>query len=342
MKKNFTEILEKALEKPITYTEAKLLLNIKNPEPLLETARAVTDSIAGRCLKVYTPSPLFPPISITGTKCGLNCAHCNRHYLSHMIPAVTPRSLYETCTRLDMEGAVGCLISGGSSREGYVPLAPFIDAIRRVKEETTLLVNVHTGLIGEELARRLAWARIDVASLDIVGSRKVIRNIYGLNKDVEDYRKAAFNHVKAGIRHVVPHICIGLNYGRTEGEVEALKIVKELNPEVLVFIVFTPTKGTRMENAPPPSPLEAAKVMAVARLMLRSTSIALGCMRPSGKVREEIDLLSLNIVDRIVLPTRKALREAEELGLKVKRLNACCAIPTEYDRVIEEKQRGTD
>jgi hypothetical protein len=254
-----------------------------------------------------------------------------------MIPALTPDQLYQVCLDLDREGAVGCLISGGNTIDGHVPLEPYVDVIKRVKEDTDLVLNVHTGLLNSDLAERLSEAKIDVASIDVIGDNETITGVYGLNKTVEDYERALYNHLRAGIKHIVPHICVGLNFGKISGEINALKIVEKINPEILVFITIIPTRGTLMEEVTPPSAETVTKIMAIARLMLRKTSISLGCMRPGGIKRRELDFLALNMVDRMGMPTPAALKKAAELGLKIERYASCCAVPSEFEARIREK-----
>ncbi|WXG40151.1 MAG: radical SAM protein [Candidatus Freyarchaeum deiterrae] len=337
--KNITVLLNQALNRKITSQEAQSLLNVdgKNFEKLLSVSRIVTDREVGRVLRTYYPSQMFPSISITGESCNLRCAHCNHHYLQHMIPAMTPDQLYQVCLDLYREGAVGCLISGGNTIDGYVPLEQYVDVIKRVKEDTDLVLNVHTGLLNSDLAARLSEAKIDVASIDVIGDNETINGVYGLNKTVEDYERALYNHLNAGIKHIVPHICIGLNFGKISGEINALKIIEKINPEILVFITIIPTPGTLMEEVTPPSAETVMKIIAVARLMLRKTSISLGCMRPSGIKRRVLDLLALNVVDRMGMPTPPALKKAEELGLKIERYASCCALPSEFEARIREK-----
>jgi uncharacterized radical SAM superfamily protein len=252
-----------------------------------------------------------------------------------MIPALTPDQLYQLCLDLQRKGAVGCLISGGNTIEGHVPLEPYVDVIKRVKEDTNLVLNVHTGLLNSDLAERLSEAKIDVASIDVIGDNETITGVYGLNKTVEDYERALYNHLRAGIKHIVPHICVGLNFGKISGELNALKIVEKINPEILVFITIIPTRGTLMEEVTPPSAETVIKIIAIARLMLRKTSISLGCMRPGGIKRRELDCLALNVVDRMGMPTRAALKKAGEFGLKIERYASCCALPSEFEARIK-------
>ena len=337
--KNLTVILNQALDRRITFQEAQGLLKVegKSFEKLLRAARTITDREVGPVLRTYYPSRMFPSISVTGGACELRCVHCNSHYLQHMIPALTPDQLYQVCLNLYREGAVGCLISGGSNIGGYVPLEPYVDAIKCIKKDTDLVLNVHTGLLSSNLARRLSEAEIDVASIDVVGDNETITGIYGLNKTVKDYEKAIDNHLKAGIKHIVPHICVGLNFGKISGEIKALKMIEKINPELLVFITIIPTRGTLMEKVTPPKPETVVKIIAIARLMFRKTSISLGCMRPGGIRRGKLDSLALNVVDRIAVPTPRALKEAEELGLKIEKYNSCCALPNEFESRIKDK-----
>jgi uncharacterized radical SAM superfamily protein len=337
--KNLAAILDQALDRKITFQEAQSLLEVegKNFDKLLKVARIITDREKGRILHVYYPSRLFPSISVTGRNCELKCAHCNRHYLQHMIPASTPDKLYQVCLDLHHEGAVGCLISGGSTIQGYVPLETYLDAIRRVKENTDLILNVHTGLLSWDLAVGLAKSNIDVASIDVVGDNETITKVYGLNKTVEDYEKALYTHLQAGIRHVVPHICVGLNFGRIGGEIRALEMIRRVGTELLIFITIIPTRGTLMENVSPPSADAVVKVIAIARLMFRDASISLGCMRPGGLHRRRLDHLALYVVDRMAVPTPSSLREAVNMGLKIERYPSCCALPSEFEFKIRNK-----
>lgn len=55
---------------------------------------------------------------------------------------------------------------------------------------------------------------------------------------------------------VVPHVTVGLLGGEVRGERHALVMLRELGAEAIVFIVFTPTPGTRFADRQPP-PVEA-------------------------------------------------------------------------------------
>ena len=87
----------------------------------------------------------FPGISVTGGDCQLNCEHCRGRLLESMIPATTPQELYDVCMDIRGKGGDGCLISGGSLKDGSVPLIEFMPVIRRIKQELQLKIVMHTG-----------------------------------------------------------------------------------------------------------------------------------------------------------------------------------------------------
>jgi uncharacterized radical SAM superfamily protein len=129
---------------------------------------------------------------------------------------------------------------------------------------------------------------------------------------------------------VVPHICIGLHEGKIKGVAKALEIAAEIRPDALVFLVLTPTSGTQFEKVSPPSTFEVGRVIADARLKFPNATLALGCMRPRGDKKTEYELQALHSgVDRIEIPSRRTLEAARAMSLEVKRLEACCAVPTE-------------
>nr|MDO8098083.1 radical SAM protein [Candidatus Njordarchaeota archaeon] len=284
----------------------------KVPE-LIETSKSVTEKYWGKEVQCYYPGRLFPSISITGKECSLKCQHCNHHYLETMIPAETPSKLTEIAMKLSKDGALGCLISGGFTSEAYLPIKEFLPALREIKQKTKLLVNIHTGLVSEDIPRKLASIGIDAVSIDIIGSNETIQSVLGISRVYEDYAINLKLLKAAGVKNVTPHICVGLHHGKLKGEGEALKIIRDNAPEIVTFIAFNPTKGTSMQDVQPPTPRTIAKVIAVARLMLPRTRISLGCMRPVGAIRGEIDYLAILAgANRIVVPSPASLRRLEQ------------------------------
>ena len=274
----------------------------------------------------YCSSPSkFPTISVTGKGCALKCKHCGRKVLETMYPAIMPEKLFDLCAHLKRKGALGCLISGGCLPNGSVPLGKFVDAIGKIKRELSLTVFVHTGIIDFDMAKKLWNAGVDAALIDIIGSDETIREIYNLSVTVEDYEHSLKALHETGIVFV-PHVIVGLHYGKLKGEFRALKMISRYKPSALVIIAFMPIHETEMETVEPPKPVDIAKVIAAARLMFPQTPLVLGCMRPKGKHRVETDILAIKAgVDAIAFPEEEAIKFAENQGYSISFSSFCCS-----------------
>jgi uncharacterized radical SAM superfamily protein len=303
------------------------------PHELIKTARRVREDHKGRELRFYYPKPRFPSVSITGGNCALRCEHCGGHYLAGMRGVETPSMLKEFCANHDANGGVGVLVSGGSDPEGRVPLERFYDALGWVKENTGLIVNVHTGLLDSRQAEEIASTGVDIVSVDVVGSDETIRRVFGLDATVEDYADTLEALRDADVSSVVPHICVGLDFGELRGEARAIELAREIRPEIVVILGLIPTRDTAMETVEPPSSEVLAKVVGATRLTFPESSIAMGCMRPRvDKTRGEMLAIRAG-ADRLVLPTRETIEAATTDGFEIKHLDGCCAIPEELEHL---------
>jgi hypothetical protein len=274
----------------------------------------------------YRSSPDdFPTISVTGGGCALKCKHCGAKVLETMYPVTSPEELPELCRRLKHKGASGCLISGGCLPDGSVPIGRFSEAIGRIKRELGLTILVHTGVVDVATARALKQNGVDSALIDVIGSDDTIKEIYNLNVTVKDYDDSLKALDEAGLPYV-PHVIVGLHYGKLKGELQALRMIQKYNPSALVIIAFMPVPGTEMQNVKPPTPLDIARVIVAARLLFPQKPLVLGCMRPKGKHRIETDVLALKAgVDGIAFPAEEAIRFAEKNGYGVVFSSFCCS-----------------
>lgn len=274
----------------------------------------------------FSPGKQFPSVSITGSECTLDCQHCGKHYLDGMIDARTPEVLYSTLKHISNSGAIGALISGGSTREGKVPLASYLPVLGRIKRETDLILNVHTGFIQDQEAHDLQESGVDVVSIDVVGDRETYRAVYGLDKGPSDIRETITALRDAGIPHIVPHVTIGLHFGKIKGEINALDLIRDiLDPAALVVNVLIPTRGTSMEKIHPVDDDTIIRVLEHA-LSIFSTPVFLGCMRPKGNSNLEIRATRSGI-SGIVLPSGSAKNEINSWPwMKTRTVNTCCAV----------------
>ena len=82
-------------------------------------------------------------------------------------------------------------------------------------------------------------AGIDTAMMDVIGAQETITDVYHLDRPVEDF-EATLSALCSTSMEVVPHIVIGLHYGRILGEQAALDIVSRHSIKSLVLVVIMP------------------------------------------------------------------------------------------------------
>ncbi len=276
-------------------------------------------------VKAYIPGKKFPDISITGTSCPLNCAYCEGYYLHGMELAPTPKKLYDTVKYLVKRGAKGVLISGGFDLQGKLPVEPFLSTIKDIKRDFDIIISVHQGLVSKDLAIKLREAGVDIVDYEMILDPFVIKNIKNLkNKDPEDYIRSFELLDKYGPPYIAPHIPLGLNYGKIVYEYKVIDALMDFNPYILVFLIFIPTRGTKMENSSIPEAKDVVKIIAYARKKFNGI-LALGCMRP-WKTKYLVDpyLIEKQLVDRITNPPKSIIKK---YGLRV--IEACCSVPKE-------------
>lgn len=323
-------------------------------EKFLLISRKISWKNFGKKIRFYNPSFInyktskvishpysFPSISITGKICALNCKHCNGKILRTMIPAKTPKNLINICKDLKLKGSLGCLISGGSLPDGSLPLEDFTDAIGKIKKEIGLKLVVHTGLTNSSIVEKLKDAGIDAALIDIIGSNETIKEICKLEKTVDDFDQS-MKFLSENQVTFVPHLIVGLHYGKLKGEFESVKIISKYNPASIVVIAFMPVKGTEMERIKSPAPEDIAKMIAFARIKNPKVPIVLGCVRPLGKHRQKTDELAIKAgVNGMAYPSEEAIDLAKSMGLEINFSSICCSqIYEEYE--AEQKNNLSD
>ncbi len=284
----------------------------------------------------------FPAISVTGKNCQLNCEHCKKSLLESMIPATNPQELFNQCLKIKQLGGQGCLISGGSQKEGAVPLTEFVPTIKRVKEELDLKVVVHTGLISPSLAKALAKAHIDAAMLDVLGNEETIKDVYHLDCDIDVFKQSLISLQQNNIP-TVPHIVVGIHYGKLKGEKKAVQIISETNPTAVVIVALKPLKNTSMEQVKPPSALDVARVILACRHLMPNKPILLGCARPGGIHRVKTDVLAIKAgINGIAYPSEEAPKTAMKAGLKTIFHEECCSLIWQDIESLKNKQEIID
>lgn len=267
----------------------------------------------------------FLPISLTGGACALQCDHCKAKILDPMIAPDQEQGLFNLCKKLADSGTEGVLISGGSRKDGGVPVLKYVDDIARIKQELGLRVLVHTGLVSENTARELKQAGVDGVMIDIIGANETIRDVYHLDATTQDFDRSLEWLVK--YEHSVrPHIILGLHYGKILGEYHALEIIKKYPVHALILVILTPLVGTPMYGIAPPEVSELEEFFQEARVQMPDTLIMLGCARPLGEHKLAIDRAAVDCgLNGIAYPADGIIRYSQSRGLQPKFFENACA-----------------
>ncbi len=270
----------------------------------------------------------FPAFSITGGACALNCDHCQAKILEPMIPASNPAELDRKVRDLVLlKDLRGFLLSGGSNRRNEVPYDRYYPTIEKLKRDFPhLRIAVHSALLDERRARLMQDAGVDVAMMDVIGAQETIRDVYHLDRTVTDF-EATLAALSATSMDVVPHIVIGLHYGRLLGEYNALDIISRYEVAALILVVVTPIYAPADRPFATISTDDVAKVLVAARQRINHAPVQLGCVRPAGRHKLITDAYAVMAgFDGIAYPAEGIVALARAIGRPVEQEHACCSI----------------
>jgi lipoyl synthase len=271
----------------------------------------------------------FPAFSVTAGGCALMCDHCQAKILEPMIPATSPemleRKVRELIATQDLQGF---LLSGGSTRSNEIRYERFYPVIERLKRDHPgLKVAIHAALLDAARARSMAAAGVDTAMMDVIGAQDTIREVYHLERPVADF-EATLAALCETSMEVVPHIVIGLHYGRVLGEPAALDIVSRHRVHSLVLVVIMPFYAKPGTFATPATS-EVGRIFLEARERIPQRQVLLGCARPPGMHRRVTDAYAVMAgLDGIAFPADGALGVAHAIGRPAAQEHACCSIKT--------------
>lgn len=302
--------------------------------------RAATHSAASR-INFHTPSfksftsseisacskSAWPAVSITGGECKLQCDHCKAKVLEPMLPATTPHDLWRVANEQIAAGAAGILLTGGSNHRNEVEYDSFYPVIRRIKEAfPAFRIALHTALVERDGAQCMADAGVDVAMLDVIGAQDTITQVYHLKRSVDDFERTLENLLASSMK-VVPHIVLGLHYGRFLGEWQALEMLRRHQPDALVLVVAMPFYAPAERPFIVPDSSEVGRFFLDARSSLPDLPLLLGCARPPGRAKSQIDAYAVMAgLNGIAHPADGMVELAIRLGREVRVTPACCSI----------------
>ena len=271
----------------------------------------------------------FPAFSVTAGGCALDCDHCQAKILEPMIPATNPemleRKVRELVATQDLQGF---LLSGGSTKRNEIRYERYYPVLERLKRDfPRLKIAIHSALLDAPRARAMAAAGVDTAMMDVIGAQETIRDVYHLDRPVADFEATLAALCETGME-VVPHIVVGLHYGRILGEANALDIVRRHRIHSLVLVVIMPFYAKPGTFATPDTG-EVGRIFLEARRAIADRQVLLGCARPPGMHRRVTDAYAVMAgLDGIAFPADGALGVAQAIGRPVYQEHACCSMKT--------------
>lgn len=269
----------------------------------------------------------FPAFSITAAGCALDCDHCQAKILEPMIPAVKPEILDQKVRDLiTLQGLQGFLLSGGSNKRNEIHYDRFYPVIEGLKRDfPDLKIAIHTALTDEAGAKRMESAGVDTAMMDVIGSDDTIRQVYHLDRPVEDF-EATLAAITSTTMEVSPHIVIGLHYGELRGESRALEMVARYPVNALVLVVIMPFYA-KPGTFRTPETSDVGHIFLEARQKMGNRQVLLGCARPAGPHKQVTDAYAVMAgLDGIAFPAEGAVQVAEATGRGWHQEHACCSI----------------
>lgn len=269
----------------------------------------------------------FPAFSVTAGGCALMCDHCQARILEPMIPATSPEMLDRKVRDLILlHDLRGFLLSGGSNRRNEINYERYYPVVETLKRDFPhLKIAIHSALLDARRARLMESAGVDTAMMDVIGAEETIGQVYHLDRPVADF-EATLEALCATAMEVVPHIVIGLHYGRIVGEADALDICARHGIQSLVLVVIMPfyaRAGTFMT----PATAEVGRIFLEARRRLPDKQVLLGCARPPGMHKRVTDAYAVMAgLDGIAFPADGAVAVTNAIGRPYHQEHACCSI----------------
>jgi len=218
---------------------------------------------------VGTEVHLCSIINAKSGRCAEDCAFCaqSAHHSTDapVYPLVQEERLLESARAAETDGSA-CfgIITSGTTVNG-AELEQILTALRRIRQETTILPSCSLGIIDEETARKLKDAGMDTYHHNLETAESFFPSIcttHAYQDDVDTVRAVK----KAGVK-----VCCGGIFGLGESAAQRVEMaftLKELDVDSVPINFLNPIEGTRLEGAANIGALECLKTIAIYRMIL--------------------------------------------------------------------------
>ncbi|MBW2029501.1 MAG: radical SAM protein, partial [Deltaproteobacteria bacterium] len=181
-----------------------------------------------------------------------------------------------------------------------------------------------------DTALALKEAGVDQALIDAIGDNDTYRAIYHVDFGVSEIYSAMEALSSAGLP-MVPHVVCGLYYGKIRAERKALEMISRFDVTQLVIVSLMGIPGTPLWNVKGPRAEEVAEIIVLARELMPSVCMNLGCARQRGN--EKMEILAIEAgVNRMALPSERAIQRAKDFDLEIRYQRTCCSVGADFSR----------
>jgi biotin synthase len=324
MRREIRKIGDKVLEgKDVSMKDVLPLLGTNGPDvlDLAAVANRVREEFNGNKID------LCSLLSVKSGKCPEDCAFCaqSAHYKTEapVYPLMDIQRIVEEAKEAQARGTGRfCLITSGrevSDKE----FETILDALGRIRRETTLDLDCSLGTLSKERAESLRKVGVTRYNHNVETAESHFLQICTTHsfrdrvKTVEVLKGQGFS------------VCCGGIIGLGESPQQRLELafsLKQLGIDCIPFNILNPRPGTPLENSEPIPPMEVIKTISLFRLVLPKGTIKIA----GGREANLRDLQSLALLaganglivgNYLTTPGRNAeddLTMVRDLGFKVK------------------------
>lgn len=270
----FLEEIEKQVltEEPLTFNQALTLTKL--PDKFVNQLCNVAVNVRQHFNADNVD--LCSIINARSGRCPEDCKFCaqSSHYKTKIkvYPMKTVKEILTAAKQAEQKGAKRfCIVTSGpalSEKDFHTAL----QAIQKIKETTSLKRCASLGQLTRDRAQKLKQAGLNRYHHNIETAPTFFRSICTTHSFADKLKTVS--HLKAaGIE-----TCVGgiLNLGETPRQrIEFAFALKKINPVSVPINFLNPRPGTPLANRPLMLPLEAAKYLAIFRLILPRSYIRL-------------------------------------------------------------------
>ncbi len=264
----------------MTTAELARRADVSSPADILALA---ADAGRVRTARLGAQPALCSLVSIRSGACPEDCRYCaqSAHWAADppTWPMASADVITERAQALEPAGASHvCLVASGRGPDAD-DLATVCEAAGRIRRATAMRVCACLGLLSRDQAVRLRDAGVVRVNHNLESSSRFYPFICTTHGWEERYDTAQ------AVKQAGLELCSGGILGLGESDADRLALLlalRDLDPEVVPINVLNPRPGTPLADAVPPTPLEAVKWLALARLALPGAAIKLAGGRESG------------------------------------------------------------